>query len=105
MREKKRENGKEKREKTRMSEKEKQNEKESVNSSEARKEERKKSLIARASEVKRALFSKQPMIVLSYKEALNINTLDTSLPSAVVSILQDYEDVFPEDVPQALPPI
>jgi hypothetical protein len=55
--------------------------------------------------VKRALFSKQPMIVLWYKEALNINTLDTSLPSVVVSLLQDYEDVFPEDVPQGLPPI
>ena len=101
---KKGENEKEKREKTRMSEKEKQNEKESENSSEARKED-KKSLIARASEVKRALFSKQPMIVLLYKEALNINILDTSLPSAVVSLLLDYEDVFPEDVPQGLPPI
>ena len=55
--------------------------------------------------MKRALFSKQPMIVLLYKEALNINTLDTSLPGAVVSLLQDYEDVFPEDVPQGLPPI
>ena len=62
-------------------------------------------MIARTSEVKRALFSKQPMIVLLYKEALNINILDTSLPSAVVSLLQDYEDVFPEDVPQGLPPI
>ena len=45
------------------------------------------------------------MIVLLYKEALNINTLDTFLPSVVVSLLQDYEDVFPEDVPQGLPPI
>ena len=51
------------------------------------------------------MFSKQPMIVLLYKEALNINTLDTSLPSAVVSLLQDHEDVFSEDVPQGLPPI
>ena len=59
----------------------------------------------RASEVKRALFLKQPMIVLWYKEALNINTLDTSLHSAVVSLLQEYEDVFPEDVPQGSPPI
>ena len=97
---KKRENEKEKREKMRMSEKEKQNKKESENTSEARKEEGKKSLIVRTSEVKRALFSKQPMIVLLYKEALNINKLDTSLPSVVASLLQDYEDVFPEDVPQ-----
>ena len=46
------------------------------------------------------------MIVLMYKEALlNTNQLDSSLPSVVVSLLQEFEDVFPEEVPHGLPPI
>jgi hypothetical protein len=41
-----------------------------------------------------------------YKEAcFNTNELDESLPSVVVSLLQEYEDVFPNDVPSGLPPI
>ena len=60
----------------------------------------------RASEVKKVLFSKKLMIVLMYKEAfLNTNQLDRSLPSAVVSLLQAFDDVFPEEVPIGLPPI
>ena len=41
-----------------------------------------------------------------YKEAyFNTNKLDESLPSVVVFLLQEYEDVFPNDVPSGLPPI
>jgi len=41
-----------------------------------------------------------------YKESyFNTNELDESLPSVVVSLLQEYEDVFPNDVPSGLPPI
>ena len=41
-----------------------------------------------------------------YKEAcFNTNELDESLPSVVVSLLQEYEDVFPNNVPNGLPPI
>jgi hypothetical protein len=41
-----------------------------------------------------------------YKEAcFNTNELDESLPSVVVSLLQEYEDVFPNDVPSGLLPI
>ena len=71
-----------------------------------RKNERKTNFYAKASEVKRALFLNKPMIVLLYKEALfNTNQLDTSLPSSIVSLLQEFEDVFPEEVPKGLPPI
>ena len=74
--------------------------------SENRKEERKANFYAKASEVKRALITKKPMIVLMYKEAfLNTNQLDSSLPSAVISLLQGYDDVFPEEIPAGLPPI
>ena len=61
---------------------------------------------ARASEVKKALFLKRPTIVLLYKEALfNTNQLDSSLPSSNVSLLQEFEDDFPEEIPNGLPPI
>ena len=68
--------------------------------------ERKTNFYARASEVKKALFLNKPTIVLLYKEALfNTNQLDTSLPSSIVSLLQEFEDVFPEEIPNVLPPI
>ena len=74
--------------------------------SENRKEERKANFYARASEVKRALFTKKPMIVLMYKEEfLNTNQLDSSLPSAVISLLQGFDDVFQEEVLARIPPI
>ena len=45
------------------------------------------------------------MIALMYKEAfLNTNQLDASLPSFIVSLLQKYNDVFPEEIPYGLPP-
>ena len=41
-----------------------------------------------------------------YKEAcFNTNELDESLSSVVVPLLQEYENVFPNDVPNGLPPI
>ena len=52
------------------------------------------------------MLSNQPMIVLLYKEAfLNTNELDLALPSSIVSLLQEYEDVFPDETPHGLPPI
>ena len=43
--------------------------------------------------------------VLLYKDNfLSTNDLPSTLPSAVFDVLQDYEDVFPEEVPPGLPP-
>ena len=58
------------------------------------------------SEIKRVMFLNQPMIVFLYKETyLNTNKLNASLPSSVVSLLQEFDDVFPELVPHGLPHI
>ena len=71
-----------------------------------RKIERKTNFYAKASEVKRTLFLNKPMIVLLYKETLfNTNQLDPSLPSSIVSLLQEFEDVSSEEIPKGLPPI
>ena len=62
--------------------------------------------IAKQSEIKRALFSHQPFIVLMYKEALLCtNNFISALPSDIVSLLQEFEDVLPGEVPYGLPPI
>jgi hypothetical protein len=61
---------------------------------------------ARVSEVKRAFFADRPMILLVYKESyLNLDETNKSLPSLAVSLLQEFEDVFPEEMPNELPPI
>ncbi|KAJ9702790.1 hypothetical protein PVL29_004498 [Vitis rotundifolia] len=64
------------------------------------------SFYAKASDVKNAFYTNQPIFVFLYKEVcFNTNELDKSLPSVVVSLLQEYEDVFSNDVPSGLPPI
>ncbi|XP_052486318.1 uncharacterized protein LOC128041056 [Gossypium raimondii] len=46
----------------------------------------------------------QSVLVLMYKETLlNTNELDPNLPSSIVSLLQEFEDMFPEDIPNGLP--
>uniref|UniRef100_A0A2N9EK03 Integrase catalytic domain-containing protein n=1 Tax=Fagus sylvatica TaxID=28930 RepID=A0A2N9EK03_FAGSY len=48
----------------------------------------------------------RPMILLVYKESyLNLDETNKSLPSLAVSLLQEFEDVFPEEMPNELPPI
>jgi hypothetical protein len=64
------------------------------------------SFYANESRVKRAFLVDQPMIFLVYKESyLNLDETDQSLPSLAVSLLQEFEDVFLEEMPSGLPPI
>jgi len=71
-----------------------------------RKGKAKMSFYAKESEVKRAFLADQLMIFLVYKESyLNLDKTNQSLPSLVVSLLQEFEDVFPEKMPSGLPPI
>ena len=47
-----------------------------------------------------------PFFVLLYKEVLlSTNDLPCSLPSVVLDLLQDFEDVFPDELPAGLPPL
>jgi hypothetical protein len=77
-----------------------------VKRKEREKQKKQVSCYPKASDVKSAFYTNLPMCVLLYKEAcFNTNELDESLPCVVVSLLQKYEDVFPNDVPSGLPPI
>ena len=91
-------------------EKESETKKESEQKKESEKNERKTkkqgSFYAKASDVKNVFYTNQPIFVLLYKQVcFNTNELDESLPSVVVPLLQEYEDVFPNNVPSGLPPI
>ena len=53
--------------------------------------------MATKSEIKSALLSHQPLVLLMYKEAfIATNKVVGFLPSNIVSLLQQFEDVFPE---------
>jgi hypothetical protein len=46
------------------------------------------------------------MILLVYKEAyFNSDNLDSCVPSVVKVVLQEFKDVFPEEIPSGLSPI
>lgn len=80
------------------------NKSEKMESSEKR--ERKLSFYAKERELKGAYKANRPMILLLYEEVyLSISDLDSTLPSVAISLLQEFEDVFPEEMPQGLPPI
>ena len=62
-------------------------------------------MYAKAKDVRRALFSSQPLFILMCKEAfLSTNNFDVSLPNVITDLLQEYQDVFPKEIPSGLPP-
>nr|XP_027127805.1 uncharacterized protein LOC113743953 [Coffea arabica] len=68
-------------------------------------EERKPSMLAKVKDVRKALHYNQVLFILFGKESLLTNALDAYLPSVITNLLQEYQDVFPEDIPNGLPPL
>ena len=68
----------------------------------------KSTFFVKLGEVMREFKKQILMILLVYKESF-LNTTETntnsSLPSVFMSLLQDFKDVYAEDIPQGLPPI
>jgi hypothetical protein len=63
-------------------------------------------LYAREGEVRSAYLTNNPMILLVYKEAYFItNDLDHMVPSTTISLLQEFDDLFPDDTPSGIPPL
>jgi len=61
---------------------------------------------AREGEVRSAFFTNKPMILLVYKETyFKTNDLDHIMPSVAISLLQEFDDVFPDDTPSGLRPL
>ncbi|XP_038973206.1 uncharacterized protein LOC120105113 [Phoenix dactylifera] len=70
------------------------------------KEEKKKRVSAFASkrEVESALLAKEQLLVFIQKDVYFTNELNFSLPSMVAFLLQEFGDIFPEEIPHGLPP-
>ena len=63
-------------------------------------------LFATKSDIDELDFSKSVCYAFVCKEALfSFEDAPSSLPPAVTNILQEFADVFPQDVPLGLPPI
>lgn len=87
--------------------------KEKKNESEQKKEKNKKedkeeknrkvSAFAKKKEVESALMAREQLLVLMYKDVYFTNDLNSSLPCEIVSLLQEFVDVFPEEIPDGLP--
>ena len=61
---------------------------------------------AKRAEIRSAFFSHKLVILLVYKEAyFNTNDLDSAIPSMAVSLMQEFDGVFPEDIPNGLQPL
>jgi hypothetical protein len=59
---------------------------------------------AKGAQIRSTFFTNKPMILLVYKEAyFNSNDLDYAISSVAVSLLQEFDNVFPA-VPSGLPP-
>ena len=66
----------------------------------------KESCVARMTMVRKALVLRHPLLMILYKElCLNTNKLHDSLSSSVDFFLQEYNDVFPDEIPACIPPI
>ncbi|KAA3483331.1 Retrovirus-related Pol polyprotein from transposon 17.6 [Gossypium australe] len=63
----------------------------------------KMNVFAKSSDVRKAFLMRQLILVLMYKEnLLNTNDFSENLPSSMMSLLQDFKDVFSDDVPRGL---
>ena len=68
--------------------------------------EKKSNCVAKEKEFLREIKKERQVMLVMYKEAhFSTTDVNNTLPSVVVSLLQDYHDVFPEEVPHGLPPI
>ena len=64
------------------------------------------SFYAKGHDLSQAIRAKRPMILFIYKETyLNISELSATLPKDILSFIQDFADIFPEDMPLRLPPV
>ncbi|KAL4291907.1 hypothetical protein GQ457_14G013620 [Hibiscus cannabinus] len=64
------------------------------------------SILSKERELRKCLLTEREALVLMYKENfLNTNDLNQDLPCFIVSLLQEFEDLFPKKIPSGLPPI
>ncbi|XP_039059944.1 uncharacterized protein LOC120203854 [Hibiscus syriacus] len=73
--------------------------------SEEAKGKKKINVYASRKEIRKFLSSQQSLLVLLYKDHCLLAEIPPDLPMSITSLLQDFKDVFPEEIPDGLPPI
>jgi len=63
------------------------------------------SAFAKKRQVESALMARELLLVLMYKDVYFTKDLKSSFPCDVVSLLQEFIDVFPKGIPNGLPPL
>ena len=73
-----------------------------------RKERKSKNFYLSFGDVNEAILAKKPFLVMIYKDNYfndQANFDELELPSSMISLLKEYGDVFPNEIPSGLPPI
>ncbi|KAK8554939.1 hypothetical protein V6N13_016193 [Hibiscus sabdariffa] len=71
----------------------------------AAKSKKKMVVYASSKEIRKCLSSQQTVLILLFKDSCLLAELPADLPAPIVSLLQEYDDVFPEETPKGLPPL
>ena len=75
------------------------------NVEEAKTERKKTNVYASGKDIRKCLSSQQTLLILMYKEYCLLSDIPNDLPTSITSLLQEFEDVFPDETPSGLPPI
>jgi len=63
-------------------------------------------LLANYKEIREEIESESSLILITHRDhVLQTNQSHSSLPSSISFLLQDYEDVFPKELPSGFPPL
>ncbi|XP_040952795.1 uncharacterized protein [Gossypium hirsutum] len=73
-------------------------------SKEVAKEKKKMSVYASSREIRKCLSSHQSLFILMFKDHCLLAEFPADLPASILSLLQEFEDVFPKETPKGLPP-
>ena len=56
-------------------------------------------------EIDRAIQANELVLLILFCENFTIENANTILPSVITVLLQEYQDIFPNELPNELPPI
>ncbi|XP_016731935.1 uncharacterized protein [Gossypium hirsutum] len=74
-------------------------------SKEVAKEKKKMSVYASSREIRKCLSSHQSLFILVFKDHCLLAELPADFPASILSLLQEFEDVFPKETAKGLPPL
>ncbi|KAL4346499.1 hypothetical protein GQ457_17G008620 [Hibiscus cannabinus] len=72
---------------------------------EAAREKKKMNVYASSREIRKCLSTHQSVFILMFKDHCLLAEFSDDLPAPILSLLQEFKDVFPEETPEGLPPL